>query len=348
VFLSIYRAGDGEEILRNIKGLKPSFRSERGYEIIAVTDDGETAVGKYRDSLFVISSKPHSIPAEPLEKFRIEFQDVEMGRNFQFGKYRLENGTLLIETELKTEDLKSAIPPLLSEFAVARILISDANIRAEYLTKEETKIIIKVTEILEGATSLTISRLEELAFSVSSLKGEFFSSYMRYKDELEEISYCLIRAERLSERLGSILSHEIQELKGELEILKYFESSFESTLNGVRDALDTIHLKLGSLHRKEDLELQRKTSSLQAAAAVIEFIAVFYYSLGIWSKYADLSAVPKWMTFFLLTSLSFLVVVYTEIIGEILTERVFKKRFFVTTAMIIAVFLAMLYLTLSH
>lgn len=348
MFLSIYRAGDGEEILRNIKDLKPSFRSERGYEIIAVTDDGETAVGKYRDSLFVISSKPHSIPAEPLEKFRIEFQDVEMGRNFQFGKYRLENGTLLIETELKPEDLKSAIPPLLSEFAVARILISDANIRAEYLTKEETKIIIKVTEILEGATSLTISRLEELAFSVSSLKGEFFSSYMRYKDELEEISYCLIRAERLSERLGSILSHEIQELKGELEILKYFESSFESTLNGVRDALDTIHLKLGSLHRKEDLELQRKTSSLQAAAAVIEFIAVFYYSLGIWSKYADLSAVPKWMTFFLLTSLSFLVVVYTEIIGEILTERVFKKRFFVTTAMIIAVFLAMLYLTLSH
>ncbi len=344
----MYRARDGEGILKNLKDLKPSFRVEGNYEIIATSDDGEITVGKYRDSLFVLSSKPHIIPAEPLEKFRIEFREVEMGRDFQFGKYKLENGIISIETKLNPEDLKSVLPPLLSEFAVARILISDANIRAEYLTKEETKIIHKVTEILEGTTSLSISKLEDLAFSVSSLKGEFFSSYMRYKDELEEISYCLIRAERLSERLGSLLSHEIHELKRELEILKYFESSFESTLNGVRDALDTIHLKLGSLHRKEDLELQRKTSSLQAAAAVIEFIAVFYYSLGIWSKYANLSSVPKWITFLLLTSLSFLVVVYTEIIGEILTERIFKRRFFITTAMIIGVVLTMLYLTLSH
>jgi len=348
VFVAIYHAGDQENILKALKNLKPAFRVEGDYQIIASDENGTVLVGKYRDSLFVLSERDVEADLEPLERFRVEFGKTEMGRNFDYGRYRLENGMLKIETERNRERIITTIPPLLAEITVAKILISDASIRAEYLTREETKIINKTTEILEGARSLSIAKLEELAFSVSSLKGVFFSAYMRYKDELEEISYRLIRAERLSKKIGSLLYSEIQEMREELEILKYFESSFESTLNGVRDALDTIHLKLESLHRKEDLEMQRKTSSLQAAAAVIEFIAVFYYSLGIWNKYADLSAVPKWITFSLLTSLSILVVIYTEIIGEILTKREFERKFYIVTGMIVLVVFGMFYITLFH
>ncbi len=348
MFIAIYRAKDEESILKALKNLKPSFRVEGDYQIVASDESGSVRVGRYRDTLFVLSERDIDVDVEPLEKFRVEFGKTEMGRSFDYGKYRLESSMLSIETDIDVERIMSTIPPLLAEIAVAEILISDASIRAEYLTKEETKIINKTAEILEGARSLSIARLEELAFSVSSLKGVFFSAYMRYKDELEEISYCLIRAEKLSKKIGSLLYSEIQEMRRELDILKYFESSFESTLNGVRDALDTIHLKLESLHRKEDLEMQRKTSSLQAAAAVIEFIAVFYYSLGIWSKYANLSAVPKWITFSLLTSLSVLVVIYTEIIGEILTKREFERRFYIVTGMIALVVFAMFYVTLFH
>ncbi len=346
MFLSIHRAGDGEEILKNLKGLKPSFRLDGEYEIIAENENRDIFVGKYRDTIFVMSAKQPEMPVEPLKSFRIEFDKIELGRVFEYGKYKLEDYLLLIETERSEQEVSRIIPPLLTEIALAGILVSDAKIRADYLTKEETKIINKITEILEGAKSLSISRLEELAFSVSSMKGTFFSSYMRYKDELEEIAYCLIRAQKLSESIGGLLKGEIEELKRELGILRQFESSFESTLNGVRDALDTIHLRLEGLHRKEYIEMQRKTSSLQAAAAVIEFIAVFYYTLGIWSKYANLSAIPKWITFSLLTSLSFLVVAYTEIFGEIITNRKLDKKFYVVTILTALTVIAMFYVTL--
>jgi len=346
VFLSIYRKKDGEEILKALKNLKPSFRAEGECEIIASDNDGRVSVGRYRDLIVVMSDKAINAGSEPLNTFRIEFEKVEMGKDFYYGKYRLENDALSIETKKDTKKMIEILPPLLSEITVSRILISDASVKAEYLTKEETNIINKITEILEGAKSLSIMKLEELAFSVSSLKGSFFSSYMRYKDELEEISYSLIRAQRLSEKAGKLLYDEIEELKRELSILRQYESSFESTLNGVRDALDTIHLKLESLHRKEDLEMQRKTSSLQAAAAVIEFIAIFYYTLGIWSKYADLHSIPKWITFSLLTALSFLMVVYTEIFGEIIARRRIERKFYVVTALTALTILAMFYVTL--
>jgi len=228
------------------------------------------------------------------------------------------------------------------------VLAKDARLRAEYLTKEETKIIKEISKILEGAKTLSVSKLEELAYSISALKGSFFSAYMQFKDELEEISSALIRAREYSLKLDKIFYEQIEFVERDLESLRQYESSFESTLNGVRDALDTVHLKLESLHRKENLELQRKTSSLQAAAAVIEFIAVFYYSMGIWSKFVDLSPLPKWLTFSLLAALSTLVVLCTEAVGEVLTSKKFSRKFYFVTVMLALVIFTMFFISLHR
>ncbi|ADC66094.1 conserved hypothetical protein [Ferroglobus placidus DSM 10642] len=335
--LYIFPEKDSEKILASLKNLKPAFKAEKNYEVFAVSDDGRVMAGKYKKTFFVLSEEDLVFPVEPLESYRIIFGD--------YGEAKFENSTVYVPRE-KSEIVLRNLVPFLSEITVAKILIKDARLRAEHLTKEETKIISEVTKILEGAKTLSVSKLEELAYSISSLKGSFFSAYMQFKDELEEISSSLIRAEEHSGELG--FAELISSLRSQLRALRQYESSFESTLSGVRDALDTVHLKLESLHRKENLELQRKTSSLQAAAAVIEFIAVFYYSMGIWSKYANLEEIPKWISFSLLAILSTLVVICTEAVGEVLTSKKLNGRFYVVTTLLILVIIAMLLVTVYY
>ena len=337
MFLYIFPEKDSEEVLAGLKNLKPAFKAERDYEVFAVSNDGKIVAGKYKKTFFVLSEDSLSFFVEPLETYQIIFGDSN--------EVKLENSTVHAPQEKGKGVLQNLIP-FLSEITVAKILIKDARLRAEHLNKEETKIISEVTEILEGAKTLSVSKLEELAYSISSLKGSFFSAYMQFKDELEEISSSLIRAEEYSREFG--LDELISSLRIQLQSLRQYESSFESTLNGVRDALDTVHLKLESLHRKENLELQRKTSSLQAAAAVIEFIAVFYYSMGIWSKYANLSAIPKWISFSLLAILSTLVVICTEAVGEALASKKLSGRFYLVTALLILTVFAMFLVTIYY
>lgn len=67
--------------------------------------------------------------------------------------------------------------------------------------------------------------------------------------------------------------------------------------------------------------MQRRTSSLQAAAVVIEFVAVFYYTLKIWDYFMPIDKLPEFATFGLLTVFTALIVFYTEALGEIIRER---------------------------
>ncbi|AIY90316.1 hypothetical protein [Geoglobus acetivorans] len=315
--LSIFHAEELEDVLNSIPDLKPSFRKLGNVEVIA--ENKEVRVGKYRNYVIVLSSGELEFENAPIETFRIVLRELENGRDFQFGTYRFEENTVEIQPEREMDFLE--LSPIFSELAALKTLSIDAGNRGEFLSKEETKIIDRTVRILENAGTMDISVLEDLAFELSSLKGKFISRYMKFKDEIEEIGQSLIRFKSLSRKYGHFLYELTPEYEDVLSNLRYYEMSFDQTLRSVRDSLETIHLKLESIQRRETLELQKRTSALQVAAAVIEFIVVFYYTMGIWSKYADLSMLPKWLSLLTLTVLSATVPLLTEAFGEYLLER---------------------------
>ncbi len=174
MFVYVFAEKDIEKVLRDLRNLKPAFEAFGDYEIFAKSSDERVRVGKYRKTVVILAGDQLEFSTDPLDSYEVTLKG--------FDEKILEN-----------------LPPLLSDITVARILVRDARLRAEYLTKEETRIIGEITKILEGAKTLSISKLEELAYSISTLKGSFFSAYMQFKDELEEVSSALIRARNLSE-----------------------------------------------------------------------------------------------------------------------------------------------------
>ncbi len=337
----IFHSEELEDVIAELSGLTPSFRRYGSVEVMASTKESEITVVRYGKYAVIISRANVDLKVEPLESYVVVLEKLDSGRNFAKGVYVAEDNRIALDCQFDEHLLYGHLVSLLCEVTTARVLIRDARMRAEHLTNDETAIISDTARILEGAALMEISALENLALELSSLKAKFFTSYMTFKDENEEIGSAIMRARRVSRQLGNLLSEWIEDLVFELDSLKYYESSFEQTLVGVRDALETVHLRLEMLHRGENLELQKRTSSLQAAAAIIEFVAVFYYSMGIWDKYIGLSNYPKWVTFALLTILSAVVVFYTEVIGEYLSERKLGKKFLLSTAVLLITLLLM-------
>lgn len=337
----LFHSEDLEDVVNEISGLNPSFRRFGEAEIIASTESNDVVVARYRRYVVVVAQSDLSLRKGPLAKYAVKPEVVDSGITFARGKYAVEGDTIFLEGEFDDELIYGHMVSMLCEITTAKILINDAKLRAEHLTKDETAIIADTVRILEGAGKIEISALEKLTLELSSLKARFFSSYMTFKDENEEIGSSIMRARKVSRHLGGLLAEWIEDLVFELDSLKYYETSFEQTLNGVRDALETVHLRLEMLHRGENLEIQKRTSSLQAAAAIIEFVAVFYYSMGIWDKYIGLSNFPKWATFSLLTVLSAVVVYYTEVIGEYFSEGKLGRKFVLSTAILVLTLLAM-------
>lgn len=337
----LFHSEDLEKIVKKVPGLTHSFRRFGEVEVIAATENNRVVVVRYRKYVTVIAQSGLELDRESLAKYTVKLGVPNLSRKFAGGEYETADDTIFLNGEVGEDLIYGFLVALLCEITTARILIRDSRLRAEHLTRDETAIISDTVRILEGAGKMEISALENLALELSSLKARFFSSYMTFKDENEEIGLAILRARKISRLLGGLLSEWIDELAFELESLKYYETSFEQTLNGVRDALETVHLRLEMLHRGENLELQRRTSSLQAAAAIIEFVAVFYYSMGIWDKYIGLSNYPKWITFTLLTTLSGVVVFYTEIIGEYLSEGRLGRKFAISTMVLVLTILGM-------
>ncbi|AKG90677.1 hypothetical protein GAH_02054 [Geoglobus ahangari] len=335
----LFHSEELEDVVREISGLTHSFRRFGEVEVMAVTEGMDTVVARYERYVVVVtrSLRPNR---EPVARYAVE-AGTNLKREFAGGRYETRGDTILLEGSFDEDLVYGHLIALLCEITTARILAKDSRLRAEHLTRDETAIISDTVRILEGAGKMEISALENLALELSSLKARFFSSYMTFKDENEEIGLAILKARKISRSLDGLLSEWIDELAFELESLKYYETSFEQTLNGVRDALETVHLRLEMLHRGENLELQRRTSSLQAAAAIIEFVAVFYYSMGIWDKYVGLSNYSKWATFTLLATLSAVVVFYTEVIGEYLSEGRLGRKFAISTMVLVLTILAM-------
>ena len=96
------------------------------------------------------------------------------------------------------------------------------------------------------------------------------------------------------------------------------------------------------LRNKEYMEMQKRTSSLQAAAAIIEFVAVFYYTLKVWDYFMPIERMPKFLAFLLLSMFTTSVVVYTEVLAELVRERKISRQFIVTT-ILLALILFMMY-----
>lgn len=331
-----------EDVLSELKEAKPVFKRYRYVEILAQFEGG--VVGKYGNFVFLFTDREPSLTTEPLERVVVEIsEDDGSYKPFRFGKYRYD-GKLLIDVEFTEDFFHDYLPALLSEIVKAKILIKECSMRVGHLADRETKIVHEVTKLSEEAKTLSPERLEELSFEVSSMRAEFFSSYMHFKDAVEEIFSAISGAEKISNFLGGMLEEKIREMKLELERMKYYESSFEQTLSGVRDALDVVHLRLEMLRGKENLELQKRTSALQAAAAIIEFVAVFYYTLKIWETFLPVKKVPTTISFSLLVAFTTVVVILTDALGEYIKNRRVTVKFTLLSALLLAILVLMAYL----
>lgn len=330
--------------MSEIKEAKPAFKRYMYVEILAQFEGG--VVGKYGNIVFLFTNRKPPITKEPLERVVVEItEDDGSYKPFRFGKYRYD-GKLLIDADFREDLFHDYLPALLSEIVKAETLIKDCSMRASHLADRETKIVHEVTKLSEEAKTLSPERLEELSFEVSGMRAEFFSSYMHFKDIVEDVFSAISRAEIISNFLGGMLEEKIREMKPELERMKYYESTFEQTLAGIRDALDVVHLRLEMLRGKENLELQKRTSALQAAAAIIEFVAVYYYTLKIWETFLPVKEMPATISFSLLFAFTTVVVILTDAIGEYIKERKVTVKLALLSALLLVIFVLMVYLSI--
>lgn len=329
-----------EEVLTNLKRAKPSFKRYRYVEILAELEDG--VVGRYRNILFVLTDQEVSI--DPLAKIVVEFSTEKGLRPFAYGRYAYRENQLLLDCKYREDLFHDYLPALLSELTLSRVLMKDCTIRAEQLAEKETEIVRELIKLSEETKTADPERLEKLSFEVSDLRTSFFTSFMHFKDTVEEIFSAISRGTAISTSLGGLLSEQIQELQLELQTLSYYESRFEQTLAGVRDALDIVHLRLETLRSRENLELQKRTSALQAAAAIIEFVAVYYYTLKIWESFLPLEHIPPVVSFTVLAVFTTIVVAYTDALGEYIREKRAKPKFVFLTLLLVTLLALMMIL----
>ncbi len=337
----IFHSDDLKNILEKLREAKPVFRKFAFTEILAEFDDG--IVGKYKNAIFVLIEKD-SIDIEPVYTLEVEIAMLKDGREFKHGKYVFESGKLMIDSSFTPSLFYDILPAIISEIAVSEILVKDCKTRAEHLFKKEAEIVEEITYMSEEARTFSSERLEELSFKVSELRAAFFTSYMRFKRALEEAFESISHARKISSSINGLLEEKLREIEEELNILNYYESRFEQMLNGIRDALDVVHLRLEMLREKENLELQKRTSALQAAAAVIEFVAVYYYTLKIWESFLPIENMPPQLSFFLLAIFTSVVVIYTDILGEFLRTRMLSRKFLLATTSLVMILVLMVLL----
>lgn len=337
----LFTSKELEMVLSELEKAKPAFKRYRYVEVLAEFERG--IVGRYGDFVILLADTALNLKTEPLARILVELsEDDGSYKPFRFGKYRYDE-KLIIDAEFTEELFHDYLPALLSEMVKARILIRDSNIRAKHLAEVETEMVHKVTKLTEDAKTASPEKLERLSFEVSEMRAEFFSSYMHFKNDLEEIFSAIYMAEKISNFLGGMLNEELEIMKLELERVKYYESSFEQTLSGVRDSLDVVHLRLEMLRGKENLELRKRTSALQAAAAIIEFVAVYYYTLKIWETFLPIEEMPSILSFSLLFAFATTVVILTDALGEYIKDRKVTAKFVLLSAILLLILVLMVY-----
>ncbi len=328
-----------DEVLRSLKNLViPKYKRYRFSEVVAAADG--VLVGKYREMIFVATSKPVNIPIEEVGSVELEICDVE-GKSFGFGSYIFGENYVKVSAEFSDELFYDYIPSFFAEITKARVVLKDCLIQAEALSREETEIIGEITRLSEEAKDAAVEKLENLVFEISKLRMDFFRKFMKFKDVVENVFVSIAAAEHISNLIGGFAVEAVNEARRGVELLHYYESKFQQTLSGVSDVLQVVSIRLDMLRNRETLELQKRTSSLQAAAAIIEFVAVYYYTLKIWESFLPVENMPKVVTFTLLAAFTTIVVIYTEAMGEYIRTRILSRKFAALTAALLLVLFLM-------
>lgn len=336
-----------EDVLGEIKSwfeVKPRFVKHKFTEILA---DGDLIVGKYTNVIFLISKEKIELSIQPLSRTVISLESGEGFKKFRFGEYKVEKADveeqiLKLNAEFSEELFYDLIPAYNIEAFKIEVTLRQCNLSVESISKEETEILKQVTRISESARSVnTVDGLENTLFEVSKIQMSFFKRFSTFKDINEEIFSSIVRFETLARKLDGWFNDKIQEFRDFHQSLVYYESKFEQTLNGIRDMYSLLSIQLDVMRNKENLELQRKTSSLQAAAVVIEFVAVLYYSLKIWEHFVDLEVMPKGFAFTILFLFTLAVVGYTEVLSHIFREKKISVSFILTTLILVLIILMM-------
>jgi len=335
------------EELRN-KGifLDSKFKRFNYTEMIAGNDT--FTLGKCENIGFLISKDfKLDINCYMLEKITIKIVKLDKGfEEFTYGRFRVKNSMIELDAEFDENLFYNLIPALQIQILKSEILLKENDLRAKTISKEESETIKEISKLSEVAKKTNdVLELKNILSEVSTYQVDFFRKFMQFKDINEEIFKHITKFEVISRKMGRWFVEKREELKDFLESMKYYESKFEQTLNGIRDLFSVVSLRLDMLRNKEYMEMQKRMSSLQAAAAIIEFVAVFYYTLKVWEYFVAIESMPKSIAFLILTMFTTSVVVYTEVLAELVREKRITVQFIITTALLILILFFMYFIS---
>ncbi|MCS7119246.1 MAG: hypothetical protein RMH75_05535 [Archaeoglobaceae archaeon] len=320
-----------EKILVSIKEkARPAFKKLKYVEILA--EGLDIVVGKYKSMIFVISN--YEIPMKPLERFEVLITTIEEGEKFLYGKYRAGES---IEIEAKFEEnlFYDILPALFSELTIAKIISKDCMKFSSYISEKASKI----KDILK----MEAEDQENYAFKLVKERDSFFVTYSDFNSRLKEIEIALKNAEFFSSKLHGFMHEELLKLENDLNFVKKISNDFERTLNEIDNKFNLIYLQIEMDRRKEEFEIHKKTSAITAAAVVIEFVAVAYYSLKVWESYLPVEKLPKPLSFTLLILFTSSVILLTEAIGDHLRNKKKKKLFLSFLAVLLCIKLMIIF-----
>lgn len=337
---------DMEDVINLLKDLNISLNTKfKKYRYTsAVASNDSIFLGKYKNIAYIVSTQELELDFEFLKEITVEVTDSkETFYESRLCNYSVEDNGSRIKVDRDDEELiYDFIPATEIEMIKAEILLNECNLQADVISKEETHIIGEVRKLSDSAKKAsTVSELEDVLSQVSDLQVDFFKKFMNFKDLNEEMYSAVMSYDVLARNFGGWFSEIADDFKDYFEKLKYFESKFEQTINAVRDLFTLVSLRLDMLRNSEYLELQRRTSSLQAAAAVIEFVAVFYYTLQVWNYFLPVGGVHPVLSFSLLAIFTTSIVVYTEAISEVIREKEVKNKFIFMTLLLAVILLLM-------
>ncbi|MFO7966691.1 MAG: hypothetical protein R6U44_03730 [Archaeoglobaceae archaeon] len=337
---------DMEDVVNLLKDLNISLSSRfRKYRHTSAVATSETIfLGKFENIAFIISTQELDLDFDFLKEITVEVTEPENTfYESRLCKFAVEEDGSKIKVDRNDEDLiYDFIPAIEIEMIKAEILLNECNLQADVISKEETKIISEVRKLSDDAKKATnVSSLEEILSQVTEFHVEFFKKFMNFKDLNEEMYSSVMSYDVFARNMGGWFSEIADNFKDYFERLKYFESKFEQTISAVRDLFTLVSLRLDMLRNSEYLELQRRTSSLQAAAAVIEFVAVFYYTLQIWNYFLPVGGLHPALSFSLLTIFTTTIVIYTEAISEMIRERKINIKFIFLTLLLAVILILM-------
>lgn len=323
----IFPEQDLEELLKELRGVaKPVFRRFKNVEGLA--EGNGVFLGKYKSVLFLISDFSVSLP--PIAEFEVAVKKIESGERFSYGKYRIDH-IIEIEAEFSEELFNDLLPALFSEIAIVRLNLRDCYLTRDYISKKvsEVKDLLKKEEI----------DLEDYAMELAKKRDEFFVVYSNFVAKLDKAENAIASARYFSDKLGGFIKEEIAKLEDSVKVVKVFAREYERVLREIENKFNMLYLQIEIERRREELEIGRTTAAITAAAVVIEFVAVAYYSLKVWESYLPVEKLPKVLSFSLLIFFTFSVILLTNAIGSYLKEGKIKKLVFHSAIVLFALIL---------